>query len=73
MESVDWFFVITDLQRVGVYPEHAAKQIGVSRNTIQGWKNIQAEPKHYDGEALLKIWRAATGQESPRMRKRFKA
>jgi len=68
MVGVDWFRVITDLQRHGVYADSIAKQIGVAKSTVQNWKIIETEPRHRDGEALLRIWRTVTEQQEPPMR-----
>lgn len=71
MERVDWFFIITDLQRVGVYPEMVAGRLGVSRGTIQNFRNSDTEPRHCDGEALLDLWRTVTGKQEPPTKKKM--
>lgn len=69
MEKVDWFFIITDLQKQGVHPAIIAKRIGhVTRMAVQNWKNNGSEPNHCNGEALLKIWRTVTGKDEPPMK-----
>lgn len=71
MERVDWFFIITDLQRVGVYPEMIARRLDVSRGTIQNFRNSGTEPRHCDGQALLNLWRTATGKDEPPYKKKM--
>lgn len=65
---VDWFRLLDDLSRRGVSMGGVADYIGVPRSTIVGWKQ-GAEPKYRDGELLLDLWIAKTGQsrhEAPR-------
>lgn len=60
--SIDWFQVITEISRAGL-PMHAiAESIGVARTTLIGWKQ-GAEPRHSEGDRLLRFWTKVTGQD----------
>ncbi|MBA5203078.1 hypothetical protein H2Y57_05175 [Pectobacterium aroidearum] len=59
---IDWFRVITDITRTGMATHHVARELGVSKSAVLGWKS-GAEPKHGDGEALLALWCKTTGFE----------
>jgi hypothetical protein len=49
---VDWFRLITDLNRAGHSTRRFADNLGIARTTIEGWK-AGSEPKHADGERLI--------------------
>jgi hypothetical protein len=61
---VDWFRLITDLNRAGHSTRRFADNLGIPRTTIEGWK-AGAEPKHADGERLIALWceRMGKGRE----------
>lgn len=52
---VDWFRLITDLNRAGNSTRRFADNLGIARTTIEGWK-AGSEPKHADGERLIALW-----------------
>jgi len=56
--AVDWFRVITQLQRAGMDHGQQARELGVSRRTIGNWQQAICEPSHSKGEALLEIYRS---------------
>lgn len=53
---VDWFRTIVELERCGYTPGSISAAIGVSRSTIMGWRNYDAEPAHDAGERLVQLW-----------------
>lgn len=55
---VDWEKVIEDLRRSGLSVEAMAESTKIPRSTLLGYRNLDAEPKHADGEVLLRLWRA---------------
>jgi len=57
----DWFRVLMDLKRAGMSLESIATAVEVSKSAVIGWKNLDAEPKHGDGERLIALWQQATG------------
>lgn len=57
---VDWFKIIADLAHRGFTIRTLEGQIDVPRQTIGCWRN-GTEPRHHDGERLLRFWSAATG------------
>jgi hypothetical protein len=61
---VDWFRLITDLNRAGHSTRRFADNLGIARTTIEGWK-AGSEPKHADGERLIALWceRMGRGRE----------
>lgn len=57
---VDWFRVIVELERHGFTPYDISDQIETARSTVVHWRNDGTEPRHLDGERLIKFWSAAT-------------
>jgi DNA-binding XRE family transcriptional regulator len=55
---IDWFRVITDLQRAGMTHGQQAKEVGVSRRTIANWQQGLCEPSYSRGAGLLEIHRS---------------
>ena len=53
---INWFQLIADINRFGVPTIRIAELIFVPRETIMGWKNVGSEPRHHDGEGLIKLW-----------------
>lgn len=53
----DWWQVITDIKQSGMSIAQAALRTGIPRTTLLGYRNAGAEPRHSDGELLLKLWR----------------
>lgn len=58
---VDWFQVIVDLSRRGYTSQSIADAIDVPKSTFLGWKQ-GAEPKHVEGERLVRLWMELTQQ-----------
>jgi hypothetical protein len=66
---IDWWQVIVDLERKGYRLEGIAAAVGSARTTVIGWKNLDAEPRHVDGERLCGLWVVVMGkrpEELPR-------
>lgn len=61
---IDWFDVLLDLQRKGYSPATIGMAIDVPRTTIIGWRDLEASPRHDDGERLVALW--CTVMELPR-------
>lgn len=57
---VDWFGVLTDLNRRGLTTVTIAQLVTAPRATVLGWKQ-GAEPNHADGERLVGLWVRITG------------
>lgn len=57
-QRVDWFRVLDDLRRTGLRFDDVSDGTGIPRATLAGYKNLDVEPKHADGTALLRLWRA---------------
>ncbi|UYZ82791.1 hypothetical protein MTZ49_09215 [Entomomonas sp. E2T0] len=58
--DTDWFRVICDLNKFNLSLQAISNIIQVPKPTIVGWKQ-GAEPKHGDGEKLVKLWCSVTG------------
>lgn len=58
--KIDWFMVISQINRVGISNADLAELIKVPRPTLVGWK-MGAEPRFSDGEELLRYWELITG------------
>lgn len=70
--KIDWFRVITDLERASYSHTSIASVCGVAKRTIGGWKQ-GSEPRYSDGDRLLLLWSAVTrkGREAAPMVGRF--
>ncbi|RZI78780.1 MAG: hypothetical protein EOP38_27075, partial [Rubrivivax sp.] len=53
---IDWFRVLVDLKQAGLSSAAVAAAVNVAKSTVIGWKNLDAEPRYQDGEALLLLW-----------------
>ena len=60
---VDWFRVITDLERAGVSLRAQSSAADVSLGTVAYWKN-GGQPKHYNGQLLLHLYSRTFGSTS---------
>jgi ribosome-binding protein aMBF1 (putative translation factor) len=54
---IDWFRIITDLQRAGLSHKQQALEIGVDEKTIRNWQAQRTEPRYSYGARLLDIYR----------------
>ncbi len=52
----DWCRLLIDLERQGYRPNYVSCVVDVPRSTILGWKNLGVEPRHDEGERLIKLW-----------------
>lgn len=62
MQSVNWFRIYADLQTCGWHLAKIAKEIGIARTTLMGWKQ-GADPRHSDGELMISLWQQVTGKK----------
>jgi hypothetical protein len=51
----DWWRIVTDLQGRRSM-EDIAYDSAIPRSTVAGFKNLDVEPKHSDGERLIALW-----------------
>ena len=56
MKKIDWFIIISDLQRNKISMSRLAKDLKVSERTIANWKCVN-EPKFSAGVKLVELWR----------------
>lgn len=59
---IDWFWVLMDIQRMGYTAATIGMAIDVPRTTILGWRDMNAAPRHADGERLIALWCQVTQQ-----------
>ena len=59
--AVDWFRVLEDVRRADFTLAEIAQFTQIPRTTLLGYRNLGAEPKHYAGVTLLKLWAQVTG------------
>lgn len=52
----DWWQIVTDLQ-MHMPMTSISETTGIPLATLAGYKNLNVEPKHADGERLLGLWR----------------
>ncbi|MBW5807453.1 hypothetical protein FOZ70_22240 [Burkholderia sp. COPS] len=60
--SVDWFRVLEDVRRADYTLAEIAQYTQIPRTTLLGYRNLGAEPKHYAGQTLLRMWTQVTGK-----------
>jgi len=53
---VDWWRMIEDLRKTGLSIEAIADGCKLPKSTLLGYRNLDAEPKHADGEQLKQLW-----------------
>lgn len=53
---INWWQIIEDLRRTGLSVEGIADGTGIPKSTLLGYRNLDAEPKHADGEQLKQLW-----------------
>ena len=53
---VDWFRVMAELQAKGYSVTAVSAAIDVAKSTVMGWRILDAEPRHSDGERLVGLW-----------------
>lgn len=53
---IDWWRMIEDLRRTGLSIESIADATKIPKSTLLGYRNLDAEPKHADGECLRRLW-----------------
>lgn len=58
-EKIDWFRIITDLERSGYSHFSISVVVNVGKRTVGGWKN-GATPRWEEGEQLLSLWETVT-------------
>lgn len=56
---VDWFRVISDIERSGMTHREIARHLHAACSTIAYWKQ-GAEPRYSDGERLVRLWELVT-------------
>lgn len=56
---IDWFAVISELQRRTVTIRVIARKLGRAPITVQSWMH-GTEPRHSDGEHVIDLWCART-------------
>jgi hypothetical protein len=59
-DPIDWPRVIADLVQRGFTVASIAASIAVPPTTVGGWRNVDAEPRHENGECLVHLWCNAT-------------
>ena len=53
---IDWFRALAELQEKGYSMTSVSAAIDVPRSTLMGWRNLDAEPRHAEGERLIGLW-----------------
>jgi hypothetical protein len=56
MQKINWFVVISDLQRNKMPMSRLAKDLNVSERTISNWKSV-SEPKFSTGIRIVELWK----------------
>ena len=58
---MNWNKVVTDLQKAGMPIPQQAKEVGVTRKTIDNWSTGVSEPLFSTGTILLDVYRTVCG------------
>lgn len=56
-QRYDWWRILEDLRMHQMSLESISDATSIPKSTLLGYKNLQAEPKHADGERLIAVWR----------------
>lgn len=59
---VDWFRIITDLERHGYRHQDMAAAVGAGKSTVVGWKN-GSRPAFDEGDSLINLWCSVLNKE----------
>lgn len=62
LPGVSWWHVIVELEARGYTHASVAAAVGVSRQSVESWKNRDIEPAHEIGERLVALWRVVTAR-----------
>lgn len=61
-QRIDWFRIITDLERSGLSLEQIGDHVGRSKTQVIAYKSIPGtEPRFGVGVALLELWQQRCG------------
>ena len=53
---IDWNSVFLALRREGYTLHDVSSLVGIPRSTLMGWAAEGREPRHQDGETVIKFW-----------------
>lgn len=59
---ISWFRVFNELKAAGWSLYRIENELDIAKSTLNGWKD-GAEPKHTDGEMLIKLWQIVTSKQ----------
>ncbi|QGH62727.1 hypothetical protein [Serratia proteamaculans] len=60
---VDWFRIITEVERSGMTQRVIANHLAVAPSTVFYWKQGN-QPRYAEGEALIRLWELVTEHEA---------
>jgi hypothetical protein len=66
-QRYNWWQVLQDLSMHGMTMQAISDATGIPVSTLHGYKNLDAEPKHADGERLLAAWHRRMHPPVPRI------
>jgi hypothetical protein len=64
-QRYDWSRILLDLSMHGMTLQAVFEATGIPASTLHGYKNLDAEPRHSDGERLLAFWRGHHEGDAP--------
>lgn len=59
---IDWFRLLADLRYQGLTLRVITACTGISKPTLLGLRNQDADPKMHQGELLITLWTRTTGR-----------
>lgn len=67
MPRVDWWMVLDQLAKAGYPLKKVCHLLEIAPSTVSGWKNEGKEPRHYDGERLIVLWKVSTNSDRDKL------
>jgi len=64
-QRYDWNRILLDLSMHGMTLDEISHASYIPSSTLSGYKNLDVEPKHADGERLLALWRGHHAGDAP--------
>lgn len=59
--KINWFKIVSDLERNKMTQSHQAMEVDVSQVSIYYWKTEKAEPSFSNGLAIIDLYKSVIG------------
>lgn len=61
-QRIDWFRILTDLEKAGVSCRELSRRLDIPHGTIHGWKSGNCRPKVDEGIIVMEFWAVHFGK-----------